>query len=465
MPQIKSESVELLCRIANATPALIAHVDRDQRYVFVNSTYAEQFNRTPDEIVGECMSRIVGEETYAIVRPHLECALRGEDTQRHEFELRVPGTVELKAMEATYATHFGADGTVTACTTLIFDVTERKAAEGAVKSSEAHLRHALDASGAGVWAWDADTGVITADGAYRAMYGIAPDATVDTETWEARLHPDDREPLKQRAEECLRGGSQWREEFRVLHPQYGTRWLAGLGRVVRNAEGRVSGITGINIDITAQKAAETAVAESEAHLKAVVEGAIDGIIAMDNDGAVQSLNAAAATMFGVVPAEIIGQNARLLIPQFLASDFLKPSSTDDAKATSVTHELVGRRKDGSVFPLDLGVTEVSRDGNRLVIGIVRDITERKQAEEAQRLLIDELKRMAGGADYQEASEGRTDRNFPDQAYDPILAFSFGDYIKASRDQPYGIVFANWSAASAAMRQHFLAHGKLASPYW
>ena len=144
------------------------------------------------------------------------------------------------------------------------DATERKAAETALKKNEARLRLALDASGAGVWTWDRATGLITADEAYRAMYGFAPDETVDYATWEARLHPDDREPLKRQVEECLHAGSQWLEEFRILHPQLGERWLAGLGRVLRDAQGRVSGMTGINIDVTARKIAEEAASASEA---------------------------------------------------------------------------------------------------------------------------------------------------------------------------------------------------------
>jgi PAS domain S-box-containing protein len=91
------------------------------------------------------------------------------------------------------------------------DATERKAAETALKKNEARLRLALDASGAGVWTWDRATGLITADEAYRAMYGFAPDETVDYATWEARLHPDDHEPLKRQVEECLHAGSQWLE--------------------------------------------------------------------------------------------------------------------------------------------------------------------------------------------------------------------------------------------------------------
>jgi PAS domain S-box-containing protein len=283
-------------------------------------------------------------------------------------------------------------GNVIGVSTIARDITERKAADDALRASEARLRHALDASGAGVWAWDGNTGVITADEAYRAMFGIAPDATVDIDTWQARLHPDDREPLRERAEECLRTGGQWREEFRVLHPQGGLRWLAGLGRVVHDAEGRVTGMTGINIDISAQKTAEAAVAASEAHLKAVVEGAIDGIVAIDNEGTVQSFNPAAAKMFGFRPDEVIGCNVKLLMPHFSASDRRphEPSGPDEAQARGITREGIGQRKDGSVCPLDLGITEVNREGQRLVIAIVRDITERKQAEETQRLLIDEL---------------------------------------------------------------------------
>ena len=69
----------------------------------------------------------------------------------------------------------------------------------------------------------------------------------------------DREALKRQVDDCLQSGSKWVEEFRILHPQHGKRWLAGLGRVLRDAEGRVTGMAGINIDVTARKTAEEAV--------------------------------------------------------------------------------------------------------------------------------------------------------------------------------------------------------------
>jgi PAS domain S-box-containing protein len=396
MSQCKEENEELRAEAAMARLAAIVEASEDSItsktldgvVTSWNEGATRIFGYTAEEMIGETITRIIPKELHAEEADTLARIGRGERVARYETARMAKDGRRIEVLMQVSPLH-DKSGSVIGASAIARDITERKAADDALRKSEARLRHALDASGAGVWAWDRDTGLITADGAYRAMYGLAPDATVDMDTWETRLHPDDREPLKRRVEECLLEGSQWREEFRVLHPQFGTRWLAGLGRVVRDAEGRVGGMTGINIDITAQKAAEAAVGESEAHLKAIVDGAIDGIVAVDNEGTVQSLNPAAATMFNVAPSEIIGQNVRMLMPHFNACDG-KVSSTDGAQTTGVTHEVVGQRKDGSTFPLDLGITEVSRGGQRLFIGIVRDITERKQAEETQRLLIDEL---------------------------------------------------------------------------
>lgn len=399
MSQSKGESEELRAEAAMARLAAIVEASEDSItsktldgvVTSWNEGATRIFGYTADEMIGEPITRIVPKELYeeeADIRARIG---RGERISRYETSRTTKDGRRIDVLLRVSPLH-DKSGNVIGASTIARDITERKAADDALRASEARLRHALDASGAGVWAWDSDTGVITVDDAYRAMFGIAPDATVDMDIWQARLHPDDREPLRQRAEECLRAGGQWREEFRVLHPHGGLRWLAGLGRVVHDAEGRVTGMTGINIDISAQKAAEAAVAASEAHLKAVVEGAIDGIVAIDNEGTVQSLNPAAAKMFDFRPAEVIGCNVQMLMPHFSVSDRRphESSGPDAAQAMGITREGIGQRRDGSVFPLDLGITDVSREGQRLVIAIVRDITERKQAEETQRLLIDEL---------------------------------------------------------------------------
>ena len=259
---------------------------------------------------------------------------------------------------------------------------------------EARVKLALDVSGVGVWAWDAATDRITADAAYRQLYGFSADGALDSGIWLESLHPDDREALKRHVGEILREADEWHEEFRIIHPERGERWLEGLGRVVRDAEGRAAGLTGINTDITSRKRAEIALRESEARFRAIIESAIDGIIAIDDRGIVQSVNPATVRIFGYSAEEITGQNVRMLMPEPYRSGHDKYIrqylETGQAKIIGIGREVAGRRKDGSTFPLDLGITEVSQGGRRLFIGIVRDITERKQAEETQRLLLEEI---------------------------------------------------------------------------
>jgi PAS domain S-box-containing protein len=236
-----------------------------------------EWNSAAEHVFGYARSEAIGQEMASLIIPPKLREAHRLGMMHYLANSAGPilrRLVELPALRAD-GTEFSVDLFITPIATegrplftgFARDATERKAVETAVKKNEERLRLALDASGAGVWSWDQATGLITADEAYRAMYGLAPGETLDYATWEARLHPDDRAPLKRQVEECLNAGSQWLEEFRIVHPQLGKRWLAGLGRVLRDAGGRVSGMTGINLDITARKMAEEAVSASEAQAK------------------------------------------------------------------------------------------------------------------------------------------------------------------------------------------------------
>ena len=119
-------------------------------------------------------------------------------------------------------------------------------------------------------------------------------------------------------------------------------------------------------------------------LRAILETAVEGIVTIDEHGVVESMNPAAEKTFGFKAEEVVGRNVSLLMPSpyreqhdAYMADYLR---TGRAKIIGIGREVVGRRKDGSVFPMDLAVSEVRLANRRLFTGFVRDISERKKAE-------------------------------------------------------------------------------------
>lgn len=130
--------------------------------------------------------------------------------------------------------------------------------------------------------------------------------------------------------------------------------------------------------------AESALRDSEERIRAILENAVEGIVTIDDRGIIESLNPAAQRMFGYDPKELIGRNVSVLMPEPYRSqhdtyiaNYLR---SGHAKIIGIGREVVGQHKDGSVFPMDLSVGEVQLAEGRLFTGIVRDITERKNAE-------------------------------------------------------------------------------------
>jgi PAS domain S-box-containing protein len=128
-----------------------------------------------------------------------------------------------------------------------------------------------------------------------------------------------------------------------------------------------------------------ALREGEERIRSVVDHAIDGIFTFDAQGKIETFNPAAEQIFGYAAAEVRGQNAALLIfePEAGRQDGPVPHSfsLSNAQFIGSVREVIGQRKDGTQFPLDLAVSAVHLSSRQLFTGIVRDITERKRVQE------------------------------------------------------------------------------------
>ena len=125
--------------------------------------------------------------------------------------------------------------------------------------------------------------------------------------------------------------------------------------------------------------------DSEQRLRAILETAVEGIITIDERGIIESMNRAAEATFGWKIGEVKGRNVNILMPapyQEEHDNYLRNYlETGKAKIIGIGREVVGLRKDGTLFPMDLAVSEVRLAQKRLFTGFIRDITERKRAEE------------------------------------------------------------------------------------
>ncbi|HEV7248367.1 MAG TPA: PAS domain-containing sensor histidine kinase [Shinella sp.] len=152
--------------------------------------------------------------------------------------------------------------------------------------------------------------------------------------------------------------------------------------------GTLYGALVIHLYVSSRRARRMAadLAESRGRLGAIIDNAVDGIITIDDRGFILSANPACTRIFGYAPEEMAGRNVKMLMPEPYHSahdGYLgNYNRSGDAKIIGIGREVEGRRKDGSVFPLDLAVAKVELNGATIYSGIVRDISERKAGEQA-----------------------------------------------------------------------------------
>ncbi|HEK19108.1 MULTISPECIES: PAS domain-containing sensor histidine kinase [unclassified Mucilaginibacter] len=125
--------------------------------------------------------------------------------------------------------------------------------------------------------------------------------------------------------------------------------------------------------------------ENTALLKAIIQNAIDGIITIDDKGLVESINPAACTLFGYQPDEVIGKNISFLMPppdRDRHDEYIsRYQHTRVPHIIGIGREVTGLRKDGSMFPFRLAVSEVEYSGRRIYTGFIHDLSRQKDAEE------------------------------------------------------------------------------------
>ena len=163
---------------------------------------------------------------------------------------------------------------------------------------------------------------------------------------------------------------------------------------VRDDSGRLVGASKVARDITAARAAQAALEEREAHLQSVLDTVPDAMVVIDTQGIMQSFSATAERLFGYSAAEVVGRNVSILMPEPYRgqhdSYLARYRTTGEKRIIGMGRLVVGQRRDGSTFPMELAVGEMHSGERRFFTGFVRDLTERQETQKRLQDLQSEL---------------------------------------------------------------------------
>lgn len=264
--ELRREAEQRSSRVADAIPALLAHIDENLIYRYVNERLAETLGRPRSQIIGQPMREVLGDQAYEALLPYVEAALAGE-TVSYDMPLPLQG-VGIRYLRATYVPHQNLTGEKQGFYALIQDVTEATEAQRKLNESERRLRFTLESANVGTWDWDLNTDVVEWSDNLEAIHGRPPGSFAGSfESVLEDIVPEDREHVLQAIAKALNERADYLVQYRVTRHDGTIIWVEGKGRAQYDDDGRPVRMVGICADITERKQSEEALQRSERELR------------------------------------------------------------------------------------------------------------------------------------------------------------------------------------------------------
>jgi PAS domain S-box-containing protein len=262
-----------------------------------------------------------------------------------------------------------------------------------LRVSEAKLDEAQRIAHVGYWEMDVSAGRVTFSDEACRIHGLERH---ELEQWQGRMreliHPEDRERVSQAFAAALQSGSRYEVECRVVRPNGEVRIVQSRADLTRDESGHPRRIFGMVQDITELRHAEEELRASEARFRTLVDHATDAFMLHSEDATVVDVNRQACESLGYSRDELIGMAPIDFDPDAKGALVQRIEERVDGGET-VTFETRHRRKDGTVFPVEVRLRMFRQGDRRFRIALARDITDRKRAE-AERLKLEERLRQA-----------------------------------------------------------------------
>ena len=358
-------------------------------------------------------------------------AFRPETGGAYNTEYRTIGLEDkqLRWVSAKGRAFFNEEGEVVRFIGTVLDITRRKTFEDELKSSDERLREALLVASTGTWKINLETGIDTRDASLNRMLGLeAVETNIPVGDSFSRVHPDDKERMKEAMEIAVRDKTVYDVEVRVFQPNGKMLWVRDRGQVMLDEKGDPSYIIGAAIDITEQKQKEEQLKISEDRLRGLFNTSSAGMAFVNLNGSFLEVNPVFHQLFGYTAEEILTKDIQAIThPSFIASSIENIQQIILGKIDRFTDEKKYIRKNGEEFWGEISVSLVKDLNNKPkhLVGILNDIHDRKLADDALKMQARVLESMDEGVSV-------SDENgvilYTNSAEDKIFGYETGELI-------------------------------------
>jgi len=296
-------------------------------------------------------------------------------------------TWQIIPMPLTVSLFFQGLVAVMACE-LSYDMIHAAVLARRLQTSEANLREgeermslAAEAANLAVWEWDLSTDEVWTTGTHREVPGRPVSEKGTMEDFISQLHIDDRDRVRQALKDAIDSGKDFACEFRFMLRNGCLRWATARGRCINTADGKNIRFRGVSMDVTAQKDVDNL-------FRLATESSLSGVALVNKRGEIILVNSQVEKLFGYQRDELVGESVEILVPKRFAGQHpayrAKFLATPTARAMGAGRELFARRKDGSEFPVEIGLNPIQTPDGFVVLTTIVDISARKAAEEETR---------------------------------------------------------------------------------
>ena len=246
---------------------------------------------------------------------------------------------------------------------------------------EERVALAAEAAHLGVWELNTKTNEVWVSDKVRELYQFQPGTSITYEEFQDRIHGEDRALRDTAVQRAIKTQGGYEIEYRILLPDGTVRWIGGRARCVGDEEGTLTRLLGVSMDITERK-------EAQELFKLATEASPSGTLLVNDQGRIVLVNAHIEELFGYEREELIGKPVEVLVPERFATEHVARRAeflaAPKVRPADVVGEVSARRKDGTEFPVEVGLNPIQTPHGTLVLATVTDISARKLAEEEAR---------------------------------------------------------------------------------